>query len=94
MDAARNAYAPVQLLLEAGAEKDLSDNDGQTALMDASLNAHAAVVQLLLDAGAQIDVRNHAGKTAMTLASEREVLRLLEPEPTAPEHPGSPKICS
>ena len=45
--------AVVQLLLEAGAEKDARDSEDRTALMEASRNGHISVVQLLVDAGAE-----------------------------------------
>ena len=40
----------VKLLLEAGADKDATDNAGYTALDSASANGHSEVVSLLLEA--------------------------------------------
>ena len=59
----------VQLLLEAGAEKDANDSDGCTALMAAACSGFAEVVQLLLDAGAQKDLRDSVGRTALINAA-------------------------
>eukprot|EP00439_Symbiodinium_sp_Y106_P070348 s2440_g12.t1 len=59
-----------ELLLEAGAETDVSDNNGCTALMCAARNGHASVVQLLLNAGAEKDLRDSLGLTALISAAE------------------------
>ncbi|CAE7807683.1 Anks3 [Symbiodinium microadriaticum] len=70
----------VQLLLEAGAQKEAVAADGSTPLMWAALEGRDSVVRLLLEAGAEMDVRDQGGWTAlMCSASERhpQVLRLL-----------------
>eukprot|EP00439_Symbiodinium_sp_Y106_P059221 s2440_g8.t1 len=70
MHASENGHVDVvQLLLEAGAEKDLRDIDGRTALMAAAYDGHAQVVQLLLEAGAQKDLSDNLGNTALILAA-------------------------
>ncbi|OLQ11106.1 Ankyrin repeat domain-containing protein 50 [Symbiodinium microadriaticum] len=58
----------VQLLLEAGAEKDFRDLSGGTALMCAACSGRVSVVRLLLGAGAQKDVHDLLGNTAVILA--------------------------
>ena len=45
----------VQMLLEAGADKDMINHDGTTALHLASEHGHEEVVQMLLEAGADKD---------------------------------------
>ncbi|CAK9116673.1 unnamed protein product [Durusdinium trenchii] len=53
MGAADNGHVEmVQLLLDAGANKEMKDTIGLTALLCAAGNGHVAVAQLLLDAGA------------------------------------------
>ena len=47
--------AVVRLLLEAGADKDAADTDGDTALHIAAKEGHLEVVRLLLEAGADKD---------------------------------------
>eukprot|EP00913_Durusdinium_trenchii_P009906 g9298.t1 len=54
-----------RLLLDAGAEKDLKDSGGGTALTAAAMNGHVEVALLLLDAGAdQAQGWSPASKTA------------------------------
>ena len=67
-------------LLEAGADKDLANQDGITALMFASSLGHLKILRLLLGAGADRNLVNNDGLTAVTLASQEghvEVMRLL-----------------
>ena len=69
-----------RLLLEAGADKDLPDWTGGTALMRAAFWGHAPVVQLLLEAGAEADLRSRGDSTALILAAEEDhalVVQLL-----------------
>jgi ankyrin repeat protein len=64
-----------RLLLEAGADANLTDKDGNTPLL---LNRYdAGVVQYLLQAGAKIDARNNAGETALMRAETPELTRIL-----------------
>ena len=80
MCASENGHtAIVQILLEAGADKDAKNIYGCTALMYASENGHITVVQLLLRAGADKDVKNTYGCTALiaSASSEAAVVRLL-----------------
>ena len=69
----------VSLLLEAGAEKDVTDRHGATALHWAAIRGHLEVVQLLLEAGAdKNDILS--GATPLHCAAQgghREVVRLL-----------------
>ncbi len=53
------------LLLEKGAQIDLQDNDGDSALTLASCNGHTEVTALLLEKGAQIDMLNKHGRSAL-----------------------------
>ena len=70
----------VRLLLDAGADKNLLDCDGFTALMLASDRGHHEVVRLLLEAGADEGLTNCFGRTALMPASQAgrvEIVRLL-----------------
>ncbi|OLQ11111.1 Ankyrin repeat domain-containing protein 50 [Symbiodinium microadriaticum] len=79
--ASENGQADVvQLLLEAGADKNLCDIDGCSPLLTAAKGGHAPVLRLLLEAGAQVDLPSSGGRTAlMCAASEghQAVLQLL-----------------
>ena len=56
----------VDLLLNAGADKDKADSDGWTPLHEASNCEHAEVVKLLLNAGAKVHLVDNQGRHALT----------------------------
>ena len=62
-------FEVARLLLEAGAEKECSDDDGWTALMLASDNGHLEIARLLVEDGADKARQAHF-ETALILASE------------------------
>lgn len=70
----------VQLLLEAGAEKNCKDGYGKSPLNLASTNNHPSVVSALLAAGAESDLADDNGWTPLIRAAcygRSEVARLL-----------------
>ena len=81
LEAARNGHlAIVQLLLDAGADKEVARQDGATALHVAAQNGHLDVVRLLLEAGADKDVARQNGATVLQTAAyngHSDVVRLL-----------------
>lgn len=58
----------VKQLLQYGAQPDLRDKDGITAVMYASFHGHAGALEVLLNAGSDASYRNKDGKTALQLA--------------------------
>ena len=71
MLAAERGYAEVvRLLVEAGADKDVASNRGNTALMLAALEGHAEVVRVLVEAGADMNMADSYGNTARMLAAD------------------------
>jgi ankyrin repeat protein len=56
--------------LDHGAQVDIQDNDGWTALMKASSHDHTAIVPLLLTHGALVDIQSNGGETALMHAVE------------------------
>lgn len=58
----------VELLIEAGANVDLQDFDGDTPLHEAAREKHSKVASLLLHAGAEPNLRNSYGLTPFLLA--------------------------
>mmetsp|Transcript_42109 Transcript_42109/g.134587 ORF Transcript_42109/g.134587 Transcript_42109/m.134587 type:complete len:201 (-) Transcript_42109:490-1092(-) len=83
--AARNGHAAVvEQLLAAGADVNVRDKSGETALMDASKTPkNADVVRILLRAkGVHVDLKDPSGGTALAHAAEAaegncETIRLL-----------------
>jgi hypothetical protein len=57
-----------QLLIDNGADPDLCDECGNTALMRAAKRGHPEVVRVLLAAGAQPRTKNVYGNTARDFA--------------------------
>ncbi len=81
VDAARQGRLDVVgTLLKQGADPNLGDKNGDTALMEASRTGKAEVVKALLAAGARPDVKNKKGETAAmraVFAAQAETLSLL-----------------
>lgn len=68
----------VELLLSSGAKVNISDNDKNTALMEAvSIPDAFNFVKILLENGATIDAKNKYGETALMLSSSLPVIKLL-----------------
>uniref|UniRef100_A0A0D2Y089 Nephrocystin 3-like N-terminal domain-containing protein n=1 Tax=Fusarium oxysporum (strain Fo5176) TaxID=660025 RepID=A0A0D2Y089_FUSOF len=61
---------PIRLLLDAGADINHADNEGDTALILTAWSGDHESVQFLLDRGADVLVRNKAGLNALQKALE------------------------
>lgn len=61
-----NRITTLRLLLEASANPNLQDNDGQTALMTAANYNSVVMVRLLLKHGAKTGIKDNKGNTALT----------------------------
>ena len=59
----------VRELLDAGADINIQDKFGETALMRAAAWGHTGVMELLIRAGAEIDRPNKYGWTALMVAA-------------------------
>ncbi|MGB6065331.1 MAG: ankyrin repeat domain-containing protein [Desulfomonilaceae bacterium] len=67
--AVRGNLAVMRLLLERGADVNMADRDGWTALMGATIQGRLEPVKLLLDYGADVNAKNHNGETALVMAT-------------------------
>jgi len=72
----------VKMLLEAGANPNLTDGYGKTALMWAAYwgRSRTSIVKMLLEAGAKPNLTDKDGKTALMLASEKghtDIVKML-----------------
>ena len=77
---AGNCCPHTRALIDAGADVNIKDKDGSTALMWASDNGHTETVKLLIDAGADVNIKNKYGRTALMWASRcnrKETVKLL-----------------
>jgi len=79
--ACETKYDVIKLLLENGADPNISTKLGSTALMTAAFYNKPKTVKLLLDYGANPDSREYRGQTALMRATELygnpDILRLL-----------------
>ena len=71
----------VRMLLDAGANIEHKNDQGENALISAVQEGHIDTVKLLLDAGADINQANSDGETALELAirlkQKKELIELL-----------------
>src|SRR5206468_8293382 len=78
---ANGSAGMVALLLEAGADANVTDQTGETALMTATKVGNVDAIRTLLDRGAKVDTRDPAfQQTALMMAvreNHPEVVRLL-----------------
>jgi hypothetical protein len=58
-----------RLLIEAGADVNLQNNEGSTALLTAAFFANPEIVELLLAAGADKTLRNYMGASAIDVVT-------------------------
>ncbi len=81
--------AIVQTLLNQGADPDLQDADGETALMGAVRSGNREAVAVLIRAGANRSLANHSAQTALDLAVQRGDTALVSLLEDAQESSGS-----
>ena len=55
-------------LLEQGADVNVKDNDGETALIWAAYRGYTDIAELLIDKEADVNVKDNDGETALMLA--------------------------
>jgi ankyrin repeat protein len=60
-----NYFKIVEFLINSGADVNMQDVNGLTALMFAVIRGHLESVNLLLDVGADINLRDKYGETAL-----------------------------
>jgi ankyrin repeat protein len=79
MHAARNKNADaVNALVEAGADIEAKDDNGETALMKASFWGNIEAVRALLAAGADRKAQDHDDRTAQQIAEEIGQMKIVE----------------
>ncbi len=79
MQAAQNGHSEiVSLLLDAGADINISECEGQNSLLIASGQGHEEIVQLLLQKGAKVNIPAHDGRTALMRACYHGYLGIVK----------------
>jgi len=68
----------VKMLLDKGANPDIQDKWGNTALMWAAVKNNPETVQLLLDAGANPDIQDNDGWTALYFVKRLGYIGIIE----------------
>ena len=71
---------PLKMLIEAGADLEIKDNQGKTALAHAAATGNLQSLQILLDAGANLHPLDANGRTPLdqaALGTNQEVFDLL-----------------
>ncbi|KAK6835123.1 hypothetical protein PG987_009817 [Apiospora arundinis] len=78
MAAATMFTTSIEMLLHAGADISLANDQGDTALTMACRHSEAAIVEVLLDHGADMLHTNKAGKNALQVAFERDATECVQ----------------
>ena len=66
----RGGLATIQTLVDRGADIDLKDCDGHSALSYAAFNGHLQVAEYLLEQKADVNVRDAQGATPLLVVSQ------------------------
>ena len=70
--------ADVKTAMSDGADVNIKDNMGTTALIKASGNGHLDVVKLLLNNDADVNIQDNEGVTALMLASGKGYIGIVK----------------
>ena len=75
--ACRGQYKCVEVLLQAGADVNSTDETGKTALIKAVITDQDQCVNLLIDAGADVNITTKKGNTALMFTAYQNLVSLL-----------------
>ena len=76
----RRRLGDVLLLIDSGANLNLTTCDGSTALHKAAAEGYTEIVRILLHHGADMSIKNLDGSTPLTLAAKNDqkaVIKML-----------------
>jgi ankyrin repeat protein len=66
------------MLIDAGADLNIQDNDVRTALHWCAVMNHPEIARMLIDAGADKTIRDNIGRLPYELAHSQELQELLK----------------
>ena len=79
LNAARNGEEDnLEALIDAGADVNIPDSDGNTPLFLAAMSCNEQCVQLLLKSGADVNLTNKRGANALIYAAKNKMLQSVE----------------
>jgi ankyrin repeat protein len=82
----RRRLGDVLLLIDSGANLNLTARDGSTALHKAAAEGYTEIVRTLLHHGADMSIKNQDGSLPLTLAiknDHKDAIKLLTSKPKA-----------
>jgi ankyrin repeat protein len=72
----KNYLEIVQILIKAGADLDIQDNSGKTALMYSCIEGITEIALELIKAGANLDLQDNFGRTALMHSCMKKHIRI------------------
>lgn len=76
--AAMNSGADLRAVLDKGISVDATDDDRETALMEAADRGNLTAVVNLISAGANVNARDDDGETALMIAADEGHTKIVE----------------
>ena len=67
-----------ELLVNKGADIDLTVSNGDTALIVGAREGSESTVAKLISLGADVNAKNKSGKTAMSIARTKQIANMLK----------------
>lgn len=67
----------VHILIDAGADVNIKDSDGQTSLHQAVVSCNANIVEILINAGANLNIQDNLGRTALYQAAHHSFIDII-----------------
>ncbi|KAK3390249.1 ankyrin repeat-containing domain protein [Podospora didyma] len=86
-----NMLETIEALLDAGADVNAIDDDGDTPLIQCMINGRADVAELLIRHGADLNVINKLGVTALTGCAGKGIMNVIE---VLLKHGADVNLCS
>lgn len=71
----------VKALLDLGADPNIQDSDGNTALHHACNYEHESIVELLLEKSCSIDIKNNKEQTPIECIQSINILEIVKADP-------------